>query len=271
VKDAARPVVVTRAEAPGSGLSGELARVGLAALHWPVINIEPAAPDTWRETLEAIDTFDWIVFTSAHAVEALTDALPTPPRARIGAVGPSTAEALRERGWRVDLTGSGGAQGLLGALAEAGVRGQRVLHPAGSRALPTLPAGLQQLGATVLSCVVYRTVASTLDVGECRRWIARRGVGAVTFASPSAVTELEQALGERDFSQLLTDAPALAIGPTTARQLTSRGVTAVTSSAPTLRALALACRTLHRGVSPGSPEADSESVTALGAESRPSS
>ncbi len=271
MKDAARPVVVTRAEAPGSGLSGELARVGLAALHWPVINIEPAAPDTWREAREAVDTFDWIVFTSAHAVEALTDALPAPPRARIGAVGPSTAEALRERGWRVDLIGSGGAESLLAALAAAGVRGQRVLHPAGSRALPTLSAGLQQLGAAVVSCIVYRTTASALDVSECRRWIARRGVGAVTFASPSAVTELEHALGERDFSQLLTDAPALAIGPTTARQLASRGVTAVTASAPTLRALALACRALHRGASPGSLAADPESAPAPSAESRPSS
>ena len=267
MSDAARPVVVTRAEAPGSGLNGELARIGLAALHWPVIGIEPTAPDTWREAREAIDTFDWIVFTSAHAVDALTEALPAPPRARIGAVGPSTAETLRERGWRVDLTGCGGAQGLLGALAEAGVRGQRVLHPAGSRALPTLAAGLQQLGAEGVSCIVYRTVANALDVSECRRWIARRGVRAVTFASPSAVTELAHALGAHDFSQLLTDAPALAIGPTTAHQLAARGVAAVTASAPTLRALALACR----GVSPGSPGADLESAPALRAESRPSS
>ncbi|MGC8517973.1 MAG: uroporphyrinogen-III synthase [Steroidobacteraceae bacterium] len=267
MSDAARPVVVTRAEVPGSGLTGELARIGLAALHWPVIDIEPTAPDTWCEARKAIDTFDWIVFTSVHAVDALADALPGPPRARIGAVGPATAETLRERGWRVDLTGSSGAQGLLGALAEVGVRSQRVLHPAGSRALPTLSRGLEQLGAEVVSCIVYHTVANALDVSECRRWIARRGVSAVTFASPSAVTELAHALGERDFFQLLADAPALAIGPTTARQLAARGVAAVTASAPTLRALALACR----GVSPGSPDADPDSARALRAESRPSS
>lgn len=271
MNDPARPVVVTRAEVPGSGFSGELARLGLPALHWPVLGIEPAAPQTWSEACASIDAFDWIVFTSAHAVEALTDALPTAPRARIGAVGPATAETLRERGWRVDLTGSGGAEGLLSALAALGMQGRRVLHPAGSRALPTLPEGLRRLGAEVLSCTVYRTVATSLDVSECRRWIARRSLGAVTFTSPSAVSELEHALGAHEFSQLLSDAPAFALGPTTARQLTSRGVTPVTASVPTLRALALACRARLLGVSLSPPGADRESAPAPCAESRPSS
>ena len=265
---AARPVVVTRAEAPGSGLGGELDRCGLPVLHWPVVGIEAVPPEAWSVTGAALASFDWIVFTSAHAVEAVTDAQPAPPRARIAAVGPATAELLRERGWPVELTGHGGAEGLLGSLAEAGVSGRCVLHPAGSRALPTLSQGLQRLGAEVVCCVVYRTVTTALDVGECRSWIERRAVGAVTFASPSAVTELERALGERDFGQLLHDAPALAIGPTTAHQLATRGVAAVTASPHTLHALALACRALLQEISPGSSHADPEHGPALRAESR---
>ena len=45
----------------------------------------------------------------------------------------------------------------------------------------------------------------------------------MTFASPSAVIELEQALGKTHFDRLLTSAAAVAIGPTTARALTERG------------------------------------------------
>lgn len=252
MSDPAHPIVVTRSEAPGSGLSGELTRLALPVLHWPVVGIAPAESGEWDEPRRTIGTFDWIVFTSVHAVEAVTDALAPPPGARIAAVGPATAEALRERGWRVDLIGVGqGADGLLASLAEVGVRGRRLLHPASSRALPTLAEGLTQLGAEVVRFVAYRTVATALDVEACRGWIARRALGAVTFASPSAVIELQRALGEADFAQLLASAPALAIGPTTARELEARAVTPRLAAEPTLRGLALACQALQHAMAPG--------------------
>ncbi len=263
MSDAARPVVVTRAEPTDGGLSAELARLGLPVLHWPVIGIGPADPAEWEMHRRSIGTFDWIVFTSAHAVEVLTEAMPKPAHARIAAVGPSTAETLRERGWPVDLTGHGnGAEGLLGPLAEVGVRGRRVLYPASSRALSTLSEGLERLGAEVVRFAAYRTVGAALDVADCRSWIWRRGIGAVTFASPSAVIELERALGGADFERLLADAPALAIGPTTARELEARAVTPVVASNHTLHGLALACEALLRAIQPGSRSAQPEQATA---------
>ncbi len=60
----------------------------------------------------------------------------------------------------------------------------------------------------------------------------------MTFASPSAVTELEHALGQADFDRLLTDAIAVALGPTTARELAARGRAAVVAEDTTLRSLA---------------------------------
>jgi uroporphyrinogen III methyltransferase/synthase len=252
VSDSARPIVVTRTEAPGSGLSGELTRLALPVLHWPVVGIAPAEPGEWDEPRRTIGTFDWIVFTSVHAVEAVTDVLAPPSGARIAAVGPATAEALRERGWRVDLTGVGhGAEGLLAGLAAVGVRGRRMLHPASSRALPALAEGLTRLGAEVVRFVAYRTVAAALDVEACRGWIARRALGVVTFASPSAVIELERALGEADFAQLLANAPALAIGPTTARELEARAVAPRLAAEHTLHGLALACLALQHATAPG--------------------
>ncbi len=269
MSDAAQPVVVTRAEPPGSGLSAELARVGLPVLHWPVVGIEPADPAEWEVHRRAIRTFDWIVFTSAHAVGVLADALPKPAHARIAAVGPSTAETLRERGWPVDLTGHGsGAEGLLGPLAEAGVGGRRVLYPASSRALSTLSEGLERLGAEVVRFAAYRTVGAGLDVADCRSWISRGGIAAVTFASPSAVIELERALGGADFERLLADAPALAIGRTTAHELEARAVTPVVASDHTLRGLALACEALLHAIQPGSPSAQPEQATARRAAKR---
>ena len=266
----AAPVVVTRAEPRGGGLRGELEQLGLAVLQWPVVGVEPTDPAEWEAERRAAGTFDWIVLTSAHAAEAVVDALPTPPPGvRIASVGPTTAATLRERGWPVDLVGPGnGAEGLVRALREAGVQGRRVLYPAGSRSLPTLPEGLRRLGADVVRVVAYRTVPAALDVDACRSSIARRAVGAVTFASPSAVIELERALGSADFQRLLATAPAVAIGPTTARALEARTVTLAVAETPTLRGLALACHALACGISRDSHGANPEHAAALRAAKR---
>lgn len=161
----------------------------------------------------------------------------------MAAVGTATALTLRQRGWPVDLLPQEpSAAALVAAFAARWTpadTGARILFPASSRALPTIAAGLSQLGARVSQVEAYRTEAATLDLAECRAWIARGAIGAVTFASPSAVTELAQALGEEDFERLLSDAAAVAIGRTTARELSARGHAAVVAESATLHGLAL--------------------------------
>jgi len=115
----------------------------------------------------------------------------------------------------------------------------KILYPASSRALPTIAAGLAQLGARVTQVEAYCSESATLDVEECRAWIARGGIGAVTFASPSAVSELARSLGESDFRRLLASTSAVAIGRTTAAELSAHGHAAVVAESATLHSLAL--------------------------------
>jgi len=250
-----KPVVVTRPEANDGPLSTELRSLGLPVLVWAAVRVVPADTSHLDETLNHAQSFDWIVFTSRHAVAAVTARLPTPPSGlRTAAVGRATASVLKQHGWPVDLLpGEPSAAGLVAAFAASGsAHGARFLYPASSRALPTLAAGLRQLGAEVTRVEAYRTVSgSTLDVEDCRSWIARKGIGAVTFASPSAVAELESALGQEDFARLLANAPAVAIGPTTARALTERGHTPTLAESATLRGLA---RTSLQALNAGPPQ-----------------
>ena len=237
-------VVVTRAEPADGPLCTHLRSFGLPVLLWPAVSIGPGDSKALAQALKQVETFDWIVFASRHAVTAVVEQLPAkPPDVRIAAVGPATAEALRLHGWDVDLTPKeANAASLVAAFAALpgdGVRGARVLFPASSRALPTLLEGLAKLGADVHQVEAYRTESSPLDVEECRAWIARDAIGAVTFASPSAVIELERALGAEDFDRLLSRAAAVAIGPTTARALADRGRKAIVAESATLHGLAL--------------------------------
>src|SRR5207244_2279362 len=114
-----------------------------------------------------------------------------PAGGRVAARGKASAQVLRPRGWPVDLVPhEANAAALIATFAaqwQPSDAGVRVLYPASSRALPTIAAGLTQLGAQVTQLEAYRTEGSALDVDDCRAWIARGGVGAVTFASPSAL------------------------------------------------------------------------------------
>jgi len=270
----AKAVVVTRAESADGPLSSELRNLGLSVLLWPAVATTAADTTRLYEELDHVRDFDWIVFASRHAVAAVMERLTQPPQGvSIAAVGQATAQVLTQRGWRVDLVpdepnagalvaafesrlaarGTGTGTGTAGADrdTDAGpvARGTRrrtapkVLFPASSRALPTIAAGLTQLGAEVVQVEAYRTESASLDLEECRSSIARNLVGAVTFASPSAVIELERALGKEDFDRLLASAAAVAIGPTTARELTERGRSPVLAESATLQGLA---QTAHR-------------------------
>jgi uroporphyrinogen-III synthase len=241
---AMRRVVVTRAEGSEGPLSRELRGLGLTVLSWPAVSIARADCGALEAALREVHTFGWIVFASRHAVAAVLERLPTPPAGvAVAAVGRATAQVLRQRGWPVHLTPEeASAAALIAAFAaqwspeDAGVK---MLYPASSRALPTIAAGLTQLGASVIQVEAYRTQGASLDVEECRAWIARGGIGAVTFASPSAVSELAQALGEADFQRLLADAAAVAIGRTTAAEVYAHGHSAVVAESATLHGLAL--------------------------------
>lgn len=239
----ARPVVVTRAESADGPLSRELRSLGLEVLSWPAVSVTPTDSGALEEALSQLESFAWIVFASRHAVAAVLERKPKPPaQLRVAAVGRATALTLSQRGWPVHLTPEeANAAALIAAFAAQwpSDAGTRVLYPASSRALPTIAAGLKELGAVVTQVEAYRTEAAALDVAECRAWIERRGLGAVTFASPSAVTELARVLGAEDFARLLDHAPPVAIGRTTARELAARGRNATLAETATLHGLAV--------------------------------
>ena len=277
-------MVVTRDEPSNGALSTALRELGLRVLAWPVIKISPPADvEPFERALANIGEFDWIAFASQHAVAAVTSRLPHCPglkrgevraadslrhadaqthmaiaestsphadvaRTRVAAVGKRTAEALQEQGWRVDLVPDDDttAEGLVKAMKSFVGTGTKVLFPASSRALPTLAAGLRELGAIVLEVEAYRAEAASLDIEDCRSLIDHEAIGAVTFTSPSAVMELDQALGEAHFDRLLSRSAIVALGPTTGRALVERGHKPVLADPQTLQGLAATtARLLH--------------------------
>jgi uroporphyrinogen III methyltransferase/synthase len=181
-----RRVVVT---APGR-LAARLRDLGADVVECPVIEIEPVPLDGDVD----VGSYDWLAFTSANAVQHFCPDLPPSQGSRSGqkvaAVGPATADALRERGIEVDLLPDEAvAEALVGAFPSGS---GRVLLPQAEGARPTLAEGLRAKGWTVDVVSTYRTVAVALS-DEQRAHAA--SADAIAFTSSSTVTNYLDAQG----------------------------------------------------------------------------
>jgi uroporphyrinogen III methyltransferase/synthase len=196
---AGRRFVVTRRPEQAGGLAALLRAAGAEVLEVPAIAIAPPEDASALDAaLAGLDRFDWVVFTSANAVQAVAGRPARPAHwPRLASVGPATSRALEQAlGRGPDLVPEADfrAEGLAAAFVRAGVAGRRVLLPVSDRARETLEAALRAAGAEVTRVVAYRTVAPADAVGALAAALAG-GVDLVLFASPSAAENVALALG----------------------------------------------------------------------------
>lgn len=213
-----------------------LVRQGFEPFHAPAVRFEPASD--WQavdDALAGLDSFDWLVFTSRRGVEALVsrgwaprdDARSRPLRARVAAVGPSTAAILTSLGAPPDVVAEDeGVDGLAAALEAAEpdrLNGRLVLWPRSDRAQAGFAQRLAALGARVVAPVAYRTVPGSAEMAHLLRGLVDEGrLAAITFLSPSAAHGLAASFGGR-LSSLRGRTLVASIGPTTSAALRNFG------------------------------------------------
>jgi uroporphyrinogen III methyltransferase/synthase len=206
-------VAVTRARAQASELAARLRELGAEVLEAPAIRISPLegpAPE--------LERYDLVCLTSPNGVRLLFERLSAAGldaralhRARIAAIGPGTAAALREHGVIADVVPERFvAEGLVEALAEVPVT--RALVARAAEARDVLPDALRERGAEVDVVALYETVAEPMTRGQLEG-VAHADY--VTFTSSSTVRfffdAAEQALS--DHTRLVS------IGPVTSDAL----------------------------------------------------
>jgi uroporphyrinogen-III synthase/uroporphyrinogen III methyltransferase/synthase len=183
-------VVVTRAEEQAGGFAAAFAAAGADVALFPLLALLPPADARPLERAASeLPLYDWMAFTSANAVAAF---LPRaggtlPGRLRVAAVGPATAEALRQWGIEPALVAvASRGEALAAALAPLLRRGQRVLLPQAGDARPQLAEALRAAGAEAVAVVAYE---KRLPPGAADRAgeLFAREVGWVTFTSPRIV------------------------------------------------------------------------------------
>ena len=156
-------VLVTRPEQQAMPLCRLLEREGATTQRLPAIEIK--ALGNRRETaaqLGDLGDFDLIIFTSANAVRFGASLLDQKRDLTLIAMGPATARALNQAGYRVSVQPQTtfDSESLLRHPRLEHLAGHRILIIRGSNGRPFLEQELTRRGAAVLAADVYERVSA---------------------------------------------------------------------------------------------------------------
>src|SRR5712691_9015630 len=196
------------------------------AIPFPTIRLVPPKDYTDLDRgLQIWRILDWVVFTSAHGVEAVVE------RARalgvdlslfqgnVATVGPATRAAAEAAGLPVSVVPDEFlTDAIAGALGE--VCGQTILLPRSSIARKSLADELRARGAKVIEADAYDPVPAAPDVSLVR--VAAR-IDIVLLTSASAANHLMGLLPRDLRDRLIEEAEAACLGPVTAEAPRSLG------------------------------------------------
>jgi uroporphyrinogen-III synthase len=200
-------VVVARPAAQAGPLLASLRAAGAEPIAIPALVIEPLALDP----AEARADCDWLIFTSANAVEHYPGPLPAAGGPRIAAVGRATARALAERGVAVDALPRErfDSEGLLALPEFAAPLSGSILIVRGQGGRELLREELERRGAGLRVAEVYRRRRAAPDPGTLALLGEALGAGRRIVTAVTSVEILEGLLAQ------LPDTVAAALRATT--------------------------------------------------------
>ena len=237
-------VLITRAAHQASALADELRLLGFEPVFLPTIElVEPTSFGPLDEAIAGLSGFDWLIFTSANAVEVfVARGGGAREGLRVAAIGSATAGALEVAGFRVDLVPAAAtAEALVDGLqAASNVRDRKFLLVRAEVGRDVIPEALRADGAEVSVVAAYRTVVPEESIASAKLLGTMKGwPDAITFTSSSTATNL-LALLEVAGLRLPEHVLRVSIGPITSRTLRDAGYPPhAEASASTVHALAV--------------------------------
>ena len=228
-----RRVLVTRPKAQAGPMLRRLELLGAVPSLLPTLEI--LDPADWAPVDAALDRlarreWDWLVFTSTNGVHKFLGRLLARGRdvrdlggVRLAAIGPKTADALREYHLAADVTpGEYIAEALVAALVQQ-VAGQRVLLPRADRGRDVLRAELAKVAA-VEQVTVYRQADAVDPAADALAALRRGEIEFVTLSSSNTARALLGAFDDTTRGRVgRGEIKLVAISPETGRAVRELG------------------------------------------------
>ena len=227
-------IVVTRAREQAGQLSRRLHDHGAQVLEVPTIKLEP--PTRRQELVDALlelNAYDWLVFTSPNGVTKFFEYffkrfhdMRDLGGARIAAVGPATANKLKELHLQVDLMPD---EALASEIAKAfakfeTIENLKICLLRAEVANRELPEALEALGAIVDDVACYQTLPETEDATGAAATLLERGADWVAFTSGSTVANFHARFDLPALLKKFTQLKTATIGPETSKTLAALGL-----------------------------------------------
>ncbi len=222
-------ILVTRSADQSPTFTSLLSDRGATVIEMPTLEITP--PSTWDEldwAIVNIKTYDWIILTSANAVDYFFDRFSTLNQdvrsianVSIAVVGKKTAQFLKKRGFNPDFTPPTFVADSLIQHFPTSPKGLNILFPrveSGGREV--LVQSFTAAGAIVTEVAAYQSGCPKIADEQAINALKNKHITLLTFASSKTVKHfcqlLEMTLGET-WLESLEGIPVASIGPQTSK------------------------------------------------------
>ena len=253
---AGKRIVITRAAPQSSELFEKLLERRAIPRSLPLVSFSPpqdyapldVALGRWRK-----QEFDWVLFTSANAVQSVVSRSATlgfrlaqlggPPS--VATVGPATAEAAAKAEFVVEHVAKTHLGVALARELAPQLRDKNVFLPRSDRANPDVPTALRELGA-------HLTGGDRLSHLRRRAWIVSVFLGiadgeadSVLFFSPTAVHNFADLIGKQRLTKRSTNSQSPQDRTVTSAALREYGIHRIVMAADTTTDAVVAALEAH--------------------------
>ncbi|GBD99923.1 uroporphyrinogen-III C-methyltransferase [bacterium BMS3Abin07] len=228
-------VLVTREH---SGGFERLEELGAEVMQFPTIRVVPVKDSSFVDKcIQEVETYDWIVLTSANGVGYFFDRLIKLERdirdlkgIKICAVGEKTAEAVLKYGIRVDMIPeSFRAEGLVKSFSDyyserrQGLKDIRILLPRAEKAREVFPEKMRESGVHIDTPSLYRAVKPGVHGKRTMRFFKERKITIATFTSAATFHNFCDIMGGEALDYL-RDVAIAVIGDVTGKAVEEKGL-----------------------------------------------
>ncbi|MBZ4665804.1 uroporphyrinogen-III C-methyltransferase [Mahella sp.] len=232
-------IVVTRPRNQSDDFCEKIRNLGGETIAFPCIETVPFEENKMAETIQQLDSFVWITFSSVFGVDVFFEALRRTGRdtralgsTKIAAIGTATAKRLEMHGVLPDLIPQWFDGAHLGkALAKSAEPGDNILIIRAREGSRALEEQLSRAGIPFEAVPVYEThFTAQTEFPEIRKSIENGEFDLIAFTSPSTVKGFAQAFPHLSFSHCI----AVCIGRETAAEADKFGLRVITSKVSTV-------------------------------------
>lgn len=225
-----KKVLVPRGAGQAKSFSRLVEGYGGIPIEIPLIAFRPIeGNERLHECLQALDTYDWLIFTSNVTVETFFSFVDGTGEGvklpKIAVIGKRTQEVLVKKGLHVEFVPSAYVAEVFAEEFLPYVQpGTRVLIPKGNLAREYIASSLAEAGAHVDEVVIYETYMPEDSRAKLSRMLSERELDILTFTSPSTIDNFMMVVKEFGLQDRLEGCLVACIGPVTEKRLREHGL-----------------------------------------------